>query len=317
MDDRTQFHGTQNPDEQPALVIAEGPVPAYIENSEPHRTLRSRAMIEPLTLKEEGDLADIYLLVDGGILKLFCQGIPPATAYKEVTGTRAAQAAGIKTPTIREVVDYQGRPGIVFERLPGPTILQALALKPERAEELGGVMAEAHADLHARGSAHPPSSQLPSLRDTARREVASAEGLPEPIKAAALSALESLPSGTTLCHGNVYPPNVVLTPDGPVFSDWSNACIGCPVADVTLTVLLLRYMAPDASGDPDLAKAIDAIRVQFHNAYCRHYTELRPEDAEQVTDWQLPIGAVVWKAMPATPQRQKLLAWLESLIPAP
>lgn len=273
-------------------------------------------MIEPMTLKEEGAVADIYLLVDGGTLKLFCQGIPPATAYHEVTGIRAAQAAGIKTPIIREVVDYQGRPGIVFERLEGPTILQALVINPERAEELGNVMADAHAELHARGGAQPSSIQLPSAHEILRREIADATDLPESVQAAALGTLDSLPSGTTLCHGSVYPHHVIVTSDGPILRDWSNAHIGCPAADVTLTVLLLRYMEPDDDADPDLGKAIDAIRTQVHNAYCRRYTELRPDDAEQVTDWMLPVGVIVWKMMPPHPRRQKLLAWLESLIPA-
>lgn len=269
-------------------------------------------MIQPMSLLEMGPTADTYLLTDGGILKLFRQGIEQEVATQEVTGIQAAHAVGAKAPVLREVVEYQGRWGIVFERLQGSTMLQVLVANPERAEELGKQLATLHAELHGRDGISLPS-ELPPFHDALRYVIPNAS-LPERIKTAVLTALDSLPSGTTLCHGDFHPHNVMLTPAGPVLLDWADAFISCPAADVANTVLLLRYMEPGSHANPSLMDAINAVRGRLHDAYWQHYSALRPADAAQVAGWMLPIAAVHLASPGSDQKRQSILALVESLI---
>ena len=45
--------------------------------------------------------------------------------------------------------------------------------------------------------------------------------------------------GTSLLHGDLHPGNILLTADGPVVIDWTNASIGPPGADLAVTWLLI------------------------------------------------------------------------------
>ncbi len=57
----------------------------------------------------------------------------------------------------------------------------------------------------------------------------------------AIVAPPELPSagpGDRLIHLDLHPENVILSADGPVVIDWTNACRGSPALDVAMTYLL-------------------------------------------------------------------------------
>jgi aminoglycoside phosphotransferase (APT) family kinase protein len=56
--------------------------------------------------------------------------------------------------------------------------------------------------------------------------------------------LHAIPfDGATLVHFDLHPDNVLLTPDGPVVIDWTNAHAGDPDADVAMTWVILETSA--------------------------------------------------------------------------
>ncbi|GAA2209932.1 phosphotransferase [Nonomuraea monospora] len=52
-----------------------------------------------------------------------------------------------------------------------------------------------------------------------------------------------------ILHLDLHPDNVMLTPDGPVVIDWSNAREGRPALDCALSVLILAQAAVDETGE--------------------------------------------------------------------
>jgi len=95
---------------------------------------------------------------------------------------------------------------LVMERLHGPVILDAVAAQAYDTHEAGRVLADLHTRLHA---------------------VPSRSGDPD----------------ERVLHLDLHPANVVLTPDGPVLIDWTNATDGPPDLDVALTAVILAQVA--------------------------------------------------------------------------
>jgi len=109
------------------------------------------------------------------------------------------------------------------------------------------------------------------------------------LKEQALEALERLPDGDALCHGDFHPDNILMSPRGPVIIDWPDATSGHPLADVARSSLLMRV----GGLPPGTARRwlVESMRALFHAVYVRRYFGLRPGAREQLAAWQLPVAA--------------------------
>ncbi len=71
--------------------------------------------LETAILVGKGFCADVYAWGEGRVLKLFHGRASHAQAQREYTATRAVHAAGLPAPDAFEVIEVEGRVGIVFE----------------------------------------------------------------------------------------------------------------------------------------------------------------------------------------------------------
>lgn len=228
--------------------------------------------------------ADIVSLSDLEILKLFHAGADDE-AEREAEIAQIVQATGVRCPRVLGRSERDGRAGILYSRAPGASLARWLGLRrPWRIRAAGRTLAEAHADLH---TYHAPAA--PSLQERLRRQIQAAVVVPARTRAVALHAVAMMPDCDTLCHGDLTTDNIMLTPDGPLVIDWSEASHGDPAADVARSVIHLAvahkyYLS--AARRP-LARC---AHWRLSAAYTRHYQRLRPETAARVQYWLLPVA---------------------------
>lgn len=268
----------------------------------------------------EGRTAEIFAWGDDQILKLFRPGFPsefrdPAgiqLADLEAARARVIHAAGLTTPAVIDVVEVDGRSGILYERIFGPTMFQeltggspgaAVSLAPEKTVALARLLAELQADMHAR-----TAPGLPELKPRLRWQIEHATPLPQEMKVAVLAHLDTLPDGNVICHGDLQPENVLMTADGPVIIDWPNATQGNPLADVACSPLLWletgQVQLRRAPLDDSIMQQIEARLQQFLEAYLERYRELRPFEPSELEAWKLPVAAArLW----GTPEQEDAL----------
>ena len=106
----------------------------------------------------------------------------------------------------------EGRFGIVLRRLDGPTLLPLSRSGAMTPEQVGAILAALAMSVHR--IAPPPD--VPFLLETMGGALRLSGGmLPEHIATGILTLLERLSPGDGLCHGDLHPGNVIMTPDGP------------------------------------------------------------------------------------------------------
>jgi aminoglycoside phosphotransferase (APT) family kinase protein len=262
---------------------------------------------DPLKLAEGRD-AEIFSWDERSVLRLYRDHGAAALADCEMAALDAVRTALPCVPAPLGRVEWQGRPGIVLERLDGQSMLAEIASRPWRVLELAMLSGRVHAEVHAlRGP-----SELPDLRDELRRRIAGEASIPLGLSRAALDELDRLPEGDALCHGDFHPDNVLLCASGPAVIDWPNATRGDACGDFARTVLMLRVGAP-APGAPRLIRwAQWTGRGPFMRAYVRGYRETRRHDDALVRRWQL-VRAVDRLADGIAEERQRLLRAAERL----
>ena len=229
----------------------------------------------------EGRTAEVFAWGDDQILKLYRPGFPSHQADREAACARAIHAAGLITPAVIDIVRVDGRSGILYERISGPTMLQEMLADPGKLAAYAPLLAEWQADLHAR-----PAPGLPELKPRLKWKIEHALPLPQEIKAAVLAHLETLPEGKAICHGDFHPDNVLMTADGLATIDWGNATQGHPLADLANSSWLLEQGALRHD-----SISLQALRRQFLETYLARYAELRPFDPTELTAWKLAVCA--------------------------
>jgi streptomycin 6-kinase len=230
--------------------------------------------------------AEVFGWGAGRVLKLYRPGIARATAEREAANARAALAAGARTPRVLEVCIVEERHGVVFDRVDGPTMLEALVAQPEAAVRLAHALADLQADLHRR-----VASSLPPLRARLAERIRRAEPLDDGVRAAALAALDARPDGRALCHGDLHPANVLLAADGPVIIDWRDATSGDPAADLARSSLIIRHAEAPATVPAAVASALARLRDTLHAAWLDRYATHDADVPARVEGWIPAVAA--------------------------
>jgi len=220
-------------------------------------------------------------------VKLYWTGTSVSTRDQELEKARAVCEAGLPVPAVLDCVEYEGRPGIVYERVYGPSMGRLALRQPWQTPGLGRQLAELHVALHR---CAVPGIPTPGIREALRRRIEGPTGLPRRLTERVLRQLAELPLDpeVRLCHGDFHPLNIIMAERGPVIIDWIDALNADPTLDVARTLLLMKLAPNTAQG---LARVgLSALLRVFVKSYLGRYLELRPLDQGAIEDWQLPLA---------------------------
>jgi uncharacterized protein (TIGR02172 family) len=230
-----------------------------------------------------GRTAILYPWGSGQVIKLFHHWRDLDDILFEQKVARVVQSSGLPVPAVGEILQVNGRYGLVYQRMDGCSMWDALARQPWRIFHLTRRTAELHAALHAVAA----PVELPDQRQRIQRKIERAGALPEEARQRALAALDKLPGGNKLCHGDFHPGNILMTERGEVIIDWMDTTRGNPLADLARSSILALGAASTAQV-PRMGMKV-SLRL-FHFLYRREYFRLRPGGMSKYRRW-LPVVA--------------------------
>jgi uncharacterized protein (TIGR02172 family) len=255
-----------------------------------------------------GSTADIYAWGDDKVLKLFYPDFSPEYVQYEYQINCKAVETGLPVPRVYQLLELEGRQGILFERVDGPLMLELLFTQVGRVEDLARAFAEAHVQIH-----QARVSGFPSLREALAGVVESSTWIDDAQREHVRGILRDLPEGDALVHGDYHPGNVAVSERGAIVLDWLTAKQDDPHADVARTVMIMRH-ASVPGDDPAVIEQINAVRSVFLQTYLHRYTELRPDTRwDLVERWMIPL--ILGRLMlDNQDERENLLRELEGLL---
>lgn len=254
----------------------------------------------------QGRSAEVYAWNEKQVLKLFYAWCSPNVVRQEMKNATVAGSKNFPTPKVIGRKKIDGRLGIIYERVDGPTMLSMLSTKPWRLFSLARQFAELHSQMH-----EEKVSGLRSVHSSLRKSIEEVEHLSSTQKSDIRQLLNTLPDGTTLCHGDFHPDQVLLTAQGPMIVDWTDAHQGNPLADVAITSIALTI--------GQLVEASWAMRTLttlargfFYRIYLTRYLELNPTvTQQQIKTWMI-LAAVARLEQDIPGEQQALLNLVEA-----
>ena len=229
---------------------------------------------------ERGRTAEVFSGDPGRVLKLYRAGWPEAAAQREFEIAQILEATCVPAPRARGILRIDGRVGVEFDEVEGDSMLDLLPRQPWRIASHARTLAALHFTIHSTTIAG-----LPSARDLLNKAIQRADDLGTEHRESALRLLASLPDGSSLCHGDFHPANVILSPTGPVVIDWPQSYSGNPLADVARSLVLFRFgpLAEPKFGKRALFRMFSNL---FARSYLARYRKLAGvDDVQQLRRW--------------------------------
>lgn len=230
-----------------------------------------------------GRTAILYAWGADQVLKLFHPWRELDDILFEQRVARVVQSSGLPVPAVGELIQVNGRYGLVYQRVDGYPMWDVLARQPWRIFHLARRTAELHAGLHAVNA----PADLPDQRQRIQRKIERAGALPEEIRQRVLVRFAGLPGGNKLCHNDFHPGNILMTAQGEVIIDWVDTTRGNPLADLARSSILALGAASTAQV-PQMGMKV-SLRL-FHFRYRREYFRLRLVGRSEYRRW-LPVVA--------------------------
>ncbi|TCL62741.1 phosphotransferase family enzyme [Hydrogenispora ethanolica] len=236
----------------------------------------------------KGRTAEVYRLENERVLKIFYDWVPAAWIEAEAEIGAAVHAAGVPAPAVYGLFDVDGRKGLLYQRLDGPSLLGRIEAKPWRIMHYARQMAKFHRQIHAANGAGLPGQK--ERMESAIRDSVALFGLGAN-QAPIIAHLRRLPEGSSVCHGDFHPDNILGVERKWVAIDWSNATAGNPCADVARTVLILDspYLPPHIPKATQVL--LKAVKRLLRAVYLQEYLRLARIGFEAVAVWLLPVAA--------------------------
>lgn len=176
-------------------------------------------------------------------IKLFDELYSKSDVLNEALNHARIEETGLNIPQIHEIKLIDGRWAIILEYIEGKTLAQLMEENPEKKNEYIELLVDLQMEIHTK-----VSPLLTKLKDKMNRKIANTK-FDATTRYDLHTRLESMPKHNKVCHGDLNPTNIIITPEGKAYIiDWAHATQGNASADVARTYLLFCLNGDEEGG---------------------------------------------------------------------
>jgi aminoglycoside phosphotransferase (APT) family kinase protein len=190
-------------------------------------------------LLAEGRVAEVFER-GSRVVKLYKSPATKPAAFREAAINAAVEALGLPVPKVWGVHEFEGRWGLVFDRVEQKSFAQQMLEGWHDAPRFLHCMVALHMRIHAQ-----QAIRFAGLKVRLAANIAATGLLDEQRKAELLTGITNMPDGDRLCHGDFHPMNIMGDTAQPVIIDWPDASRGDPAADVCRSYMLITLHAAE------------------------------------------------------------------------
>ena len=226
------------------------------------------------------------------VLKVFGPNYKVSLILNEAMNEARAAETGLPVAKVLEVMKLRDHWCIRREFIEGETLADVMAKDKRNMAKYLKEFVAIQCQIFAK-----TSDRMGNLADKLDKQI-SASPVEKVTRYDLHMKLQSFPRGTSLCHGDFNPSNVIITPKGDWrVIDWAHVRLGDPCADVARTYLLFWLSGHIAAAEKYLELACAALKVQLH----------------EVQKW-LPIVAAAEASREQSPKNRDLLLHWASVV---
>jgi thiamine kinase-like enzyme len=232
-----------------------------------------------------GRTSDVYEYGTDCVLKLFKEGIDIETVETEYNLSKYVYAKGVPTPKPKEILHYNNRIGITFQKISGKTLLKVFLENVFKIYNNISKMAELQNKINQIIIENNGYTFKKYLKCT----IINSKYLTEVQKKFMGKYINQLPDGINLCHGDFHPENILVFNGNFYIIDWMTGMQGPIAADVARTEMILK----NAEIPDDLSffrkYLISIAQGIVAKLYVKKYCKISGIKISELSIWKLPL----------------------------
>lgn len=238
-----------------------------------------------------GACGECYRIDDETIIKLYYGNADIDRIEREKALSKKAFIMGIPTAISYDIVEANGRKGVVYELIKSKTLGELIRADRTKLDEYVQMYADTCKKVHA---IHTSDSEIPSFKEANRADIANITGVTEEERRFLYRFLDLVPDGDTCIHGDLNINNIMVQDGECCLIDMEELSTGTPMFDISRILFSMVY-ANTAPGEFNgfykmPSEEVDEIYKKFFHIYFGCDTEEEAEKTNPEVRWLCPLA---------------------------
>jgi len=244
--------------------------------------------LDKATQAGDGYTSVTYFTNDGdAMVKLYYEFVDEEVIFQEKRFSLEALKLGVPTPLAGDLIDVDGKRGIIFERIKTKTsFARALADDYSRLDELAKDFAELSIKLHTTVT---NKAIFPNVKNVYKKFVDNFKGLTDEEVMKIKRFIDQVEDRDTCLHGDYHFGNAILTSDNlKLFIDMGDFAYGNPLFDLGTLYFVTHNDRDDHS--ERLFHSQNKVLKEFYEHFVKYY--FNDKSVEEVSEMLKPFAAL-------------------------
>ena len=185
-----------------------------------------------------GACGECYRIDDETIIKLYYDNADLSWIEHEKSLSKKAFVMGIPTAISYDIVEANGRKGVVYELIKSKTLCELMRADRSRLDEYLAMYADVFRKV---GSIRTNDPEIPSFKDINRAGIVSITGITDEERAYLHRFLDLIPEGDTCIHGDLNINNIMVQDGECCLIDMGELSTGIPMFDLSRILFSMVY----------------------------------------------------------------------------
>lgn len=238
-----------------------------------------------------GACGECYRIDDETIIKLYYGNADPAFIEHEKSLSKKAFVMGIPTAISYDIVEANGRKGVVYELIKSKTLGELIRTDRLKLDEYVAMYVEICKKVASIRTSDP---EIPSFKDINRADIANITGITEEERSYLHRFLDLVPDSDTCIHGDLNINNIMVQDGECCLIDMGELSTGIPMFDLSRILFSMVY-ANTAPGTFNgfykmQSEEVDEIYRKFFRLYFGCDTVEEAEKIDPQVRWLHPLA---------------------------